>query len=176
MECGEVHLWQAFTNSELDLAIIYSTRMGQQELKDRLIHTKRGAIIVLCSTSYVAVLSFRNLLLQSQHETPWLIDPLSLLPAWAVAGINLGFCACLIWGLAVLYRLAQGNERVLVGAWVTSFLVGLIKYLASAPAGVFIDYVKALAMLVVLLAAVDILFRMPASGYPRLENQTSRNA
>jgi hypothetical protein len=29
---------------------------------------------------------------------------------------------------------------------------------------------------VVFLAAVDIFLGMPASGYPRLDNQTSRNA
>jgi hypothetical protein len=149
--------------------------MGQPEAKPRLIHTKRGAVIALCSTGYVAALSFRNVLLQSQHKPPLLIDSHFLLPAWAATGINLSFYACLIWGSVVFYRLAQSKERVLVGAWVTSFFLGLIKYLVSAPAYAAIDYLKVLAMLVALLAAVDILFRMPASGYPRLDNQTSRN-
>jgi hypothetical protein len=149
--------------------------MGQRELKDGLIRTRRGAVIVLCSTGYVAALSFRNLLLQSQQAPPWLTDPLSLLPTWAVTGINLGFYTGLIWGLAALYWLAQGKERVLVGGWVTSIFLGLIKYLVSAPAATAIDYLKTLAILVALLAAVDILLRMPASGYPQLDSQPSRN-
>src|SRR5260370_36284464 len=44
--------------------------MVQQELKPRLIHTKRGAVIALCSTGYVAALSFREVLLQTQHKPP----------------------------------------------------------------------------------------------------------
>jgi hypothetical protein len=150
--------------------------MEQPESKPRLIHTKRGAVIVLYSTGYIAALSFRNLLLhQSQHKPPLLMDSHFPLPAWAATGVNLAFYACLIWGWAALYRLAQSKERVSVGGWVTSFFLGFIKYLVSAPAYAAIDYLKALAMLVALLAAVDILFRMPASGYPRLDNQTSRN-
>jgi hypothetical protein len=150
--------------------------MAQPESKPPLIRTKRGAVIALCLTGYVAVLSFRNVLLQSHHKPPLLIDS-HFLPAWAATGINLSFYACLIWGgSAVFYRLAQSKERVLVGGWMTSFFLSLIKYLVSASAYAAIDYLKALAMLIALLAAVDILFRMPASGYPRLDNQTSRNA
>ena len=149
--------------------------MGQSELNHRLIYTRSGAVIVLCSSGYVAALTLRGLLLQSQHEPPRLIDQISLLPTWAVAGINLGFYTYLIWGLAVLSRLAQGKERVLVGGWVTSIFLSLIKYLVSAPAYTAIDYLKSLAMLVALLAAADILLRMPASSYPRLDNQPSRN-
>src|SRR5271170_6246833 len=105
--------------------------MGQEQLKDRLIHTRRGAVIVLCSTGYVAALSFRNLLVQSQHEPPLLIDSHFPLPSWAAAGINLAFYVCLIWGFAELYRNARGKERVLVGGWVTSFFLGLIQYIVS---------------------------------------------
>jgi hypothetical protein len=148
--------------------------MAQQAFKPRLIHTKRGAIIALCMTAYVATFSFRNVFLQSQHKPPLLLINLPfLLPAWVVAGVNLGFYAGLIWGSVLLYRLAQGKERVLVSCWVTSFFVGFIKYL-SASADVAIDYLKAIAMLVALLAAVDILFRMPTSGHPRPDNEASR--
>jgi len=151
--------------------------MGQPESKSRLIHTKRGAVIALCLTGYIAALSFRNALLQSPHKPTLLIDSHFLLPAWAETGISLAFYACLIWaGCTVFYRLAQSKERVLVGGWMATFFLSLIKYLVSAPAYAAIDYLKALAMLIALLAAVDILFRMPESGYSRLDNQTSRNA
>ena len=130
---------------------------------------------MLCSTGYVAALSFRNVLLQSHHEPTLLIDSHFLLPAWAATGASLAFYACLIWGWVASYRLTKGSERVLVCGWVTSLVLSFIKYLVSAPAYAAIDYPKALSMLLALLAAVDILFRMPASGYPRFENQTSRN-
>jgi hypothetical protein len=147
--------------------------MGQPESKPRLIRTKRGAVIALCLTGYVAALSFRNVLLQSHHRPPLLIDSHFLLPAWAETGISLAFYACLIWGgSAVFHRLAPREERVLVA----SFFLSLIKFLVSAPTYAALDYLKAFAMLIALLAAVGILFRMPASGYPRLDDQTSRNA
>jgi hypothetical protein len=151
--------------------------MGQPESKPRLIRTKRGAVIALCLTGYVAALSFRNVLLQSHHRPPFLIDSHFLLPAWAETGISLAFYACLIWGgSAVFHRLAPREERVLVGGWMASFFLSLIKFLVSAPTYAALDYLKAFAMLIALLAAVGILFRMPASGYPRLDDQTSRNA
>lgn len=68
-----------------------------------------------------------------------------------------------------------GQERVLVGGWITSFFLGQIQNVVSASAAAALDDVQALAMLVAFLAAVDTLLRMPASGYPRADNQTSRN-
>lgn len=149
--------------------------MGQSELKHRLIHTKYGAVFALCSTGYVAALVFWNVPSHSQHKFHWLVDLHFILPTWAEAGVNLVFYAYLVWGSAVLYRIAQGNERLLVCSWVTSFFLGLIQNLVSASAATAIDYVRALAMLVALLAAGDIFFKMPASGYARPDNQTSRN-
>jgi hypothetical protein len=76
----------------------------------------------------------------------------------------------------VFYRLAQSKERVPAGGCMATFFLSLIKYLVSALAYAAIDYLKAVAMLIALLASVDILFRMPESGYPQLDNQTSGNA
>ncbi len=149
--------------------------MAQSELKHRLIHTKYGAVFALCSTGYITALVFRNLLSQPQHKSHWLVDLHFILPTWAEVGVNVVFYAYLVWGSAVLYRIAQGKERVLVGCWATSFFLGQIQNLVSASAANAIDYVKAFAMLAAFLAAVDILLRMPASGYARLDNQTSRN-
>lgn len=78
----------------------------------------------------------------------------------------------LIWGSThaccgvVLYRIAEGKERVLVIGGFAVIFLGLIQILVSASAATAIDYVKAIVTLVVFLAAADILLRMPASAYP----------
>ena len=73
------------------------------------------------------------MLLQSPHKPTLLIDSHFLLPAWAETGINLAFNAYLIWaGSTVFYQLAQSKERVLVGGWMATFFLSLIKYLVSA--------------------------------------------
>lgn len=147
--------------------------MGSSELNQRLIHTKYGAAFALCSSGYVAALVFRNVLSHSQHKSEWLLDLHFILQTWAEAAANLIFYACLVWGFALLYRIARGRERVFLGSWATSFFLGQIQNLISAPAAADIEYVKAFAMLVAFLTAVDIFLRMPASGYPRLDNQTT---
>ena len=149
--------------------------MGQSEIKPRLIHTRRGAVIALCLTGYVAALSFRDVLSPAQYKFPWLIDLRFMLPTWAVAGVNLGFCAYLVWIGVAFCRFAQGKECILVAAWLTCGFLGLIKHLVTASAAAVIDYVQATGMLVAFFAAVDIFLRMPASGYPRPDNHTSRN-
>jgi hypothetical protein len=155
--------------------------MGQPEFKPRLIHSKRGAVFVLCCTGYLATLSVRDVLWHSQRQHHWLLDFDWLvlwhisLPAWIVAGVNLGFYACLFWGGVVLYRIAQGKERALVVGRFAVIFLGLIQILVSASAATAIDYVKAIVTVVAFLAAADILLRMPTSGYPRVDNQTFRN-
>jgi hypothetical protein len=144
--------------------------MGHSELKHRLIQTKYGAVFALCSTGYVAALDFWNVLSHSQHKTHWLVDLHFILPTWAEAGVNLVFYAYLVWVFAVFYRIAQGKERLFVCSWVTTFFLGIIQNLVSRSAATAIDYLKALAMLVALLVAVDICLRMLASGYARLDN------
>lgn len=146
--------------------------MGQPISKRGLIHNKRDAVIALCLTGYVAALSFRNVLSHSPRKHPWLLDLDWLaylhfaLPAWAVAGVNLVFYAGLFWGGALLYRIAQGRERVLVVGWFASIFLGLIQILVSAPAATAIDYAKIIVTLVAFLATADIFLRMPASVSP----------
>jgi hypothetical protein len=155
--------------------------MERPEFKPRLIHKKRGAVIALCLTGYVAALSVRDVLWHSQRQHHWLLDFDWLVlwhispPAWIVAGINLAFYAGLLWGGVLLYRIAQGKERVLVVAWAALIFLGLIQFLVSASAATAIDPVRAIMAGAAFLAAVDIFLRMPASGYPRLDNQTSPN-
>jgi hypothetical protein len=155
--------------------------MGQPEFKPRLIHNKRGAVIALCLTGYLAALSVRDVLWHSQRQHHWLLDFDWLvlwhisLPTWAVAGVNLGFYAYLLWLGVVFYRVAQGKERVLVVGWAAVILLGLIQFLISASAATEIDSLIAFMAAAAFLAAVDIFLKMPASGYPRVDNQTSRN-
>jgi hypothetical protein len=155
--------------------------MGQPEFKPRLIHTKRGAVIVLCFTGYAAALSVRDVLWHSQRQHHWLLDLDWLvywhisLPAWVIAGVNLAFYAGLLWGALLLYRIAQGKERVLVVGWAAGIFLGLFQFLISASAATAIDPVIALMAAVAFFAAVDIFLKMPASGYPRVDNQTSPN-
>ena len=155
--------------------------MEQSEIKPRLIHTKRGAVIALCLSGYLAALSVRDVLWHSQRQHHWLLDFDWLVlwhisvPAWIVAGVNLAFYAVLLWGGVLLYRIAQGKERVLVVGWAALLLLGLIQFLISASAATEIDSLKAFMAAAAFLAAVDIFLKMPASGYPRVDNQTSRN-
>jgi hypothetical protein len=155
--------------------------MGQSEIKPRLIHTKRGAVFALCCTGYFATLSVRDVLWHSQRQHHWLLDFDWLvlwhisLPAWVVAGVNLGFYAYLLWLGVAFYRIAQGKERVLVAGWLTVGFFGPILNLISASAATEIDALKAFMAAAAFLAAVDIFLKMPASGYPRVDNQTSRN-
>jgi hypothetical protein len=156
--------------------------MGPPEFEPRLIHTKRGAVFALCGTGYFATLSVRDVLWHSQRQHHWLLDFDWLvlwhisLPAWIVAGVNLAFYAGLLWGGVLLYRIAQGEERVLVVGWAAVIFLGLIQFLISASAATAIDPLKAFMAAAALLAAVDIFLKTPASGYPRVDNHTSRNA
>jgi len=135
----------------------------------------------MCFTVYVAVLSVWNVLRPSQRQHHWLLDFDWLVlwhisvPAWVAAGVNLAFYAGLLWGGVLLYRIAQGKERVLVVGWAAAIFLGLIQTLVSAPAATALGPVKALMDAAAFLAAVDIFLKMPAIGYPRVDNQTSRN-
>jgi len=155
--------------------------MRQPEFKPRLIHTKRGAVFALCCTGYVATLSVRDVLWHSHRQHHWLLDFDWLvlwhisLPAWVVAGVNLAFYAGLLWGAVLLYRVAQGKERVLVVGWAAVIFLGLIQFLISASASSAIDPLIAFIAASAFFVAVDIFLKMPAGGYPRVDNQTSRN-
>src|SRR5437899_98281 len=105
----------------------------------------------------------------------WLVLWHISLPAWIVAGVNLAFYAGLLWGGVLLYRIALGKERVLVVGWAAVIFLGLIQFLISASAATAIDPLIAFMAAAALLAAVDLFLKMPASGYPRVDNQTSRN-
>jgi hypothetical protein len=118
------------------------------------------------------------MLSHSQREYHWLVDLDWLvffhfkLAAWAVPAANLAFYAALFCGNVVLYRNAQGKERVIVVCGLAVISLDLFPNLVSSSAAHAIDYVKATAALLAFLTAVDIFFTMPAGGYPRTDNQT----
>ena len=124
-------------------------------------------------------MSVRDVLWHSQRQHHWLLDLdwhvywHIWLPAWVVAGINLAFYAGLFWGGVLLYRIAQGKERVLVVGGAAVIFFGLIQFLISASAAFAIDPLRILMAGGAFLAAVDIFLKMPAGGYPRVDNQTS---
>jgi hypothetical protein len=140
--------------------------MGQPELKTRLIHTMRGAVFALCCTGYVATLSVRDVLWHSQRQHHWLLDFDWLvlwhiaLPVWVVVVVNLAFYAGLLWGGVLLYRIAQGKERVLVVGWAAAIFLGLIQFLISMSAATAIGPLKALMAAAAFLAAVDIFLKI----------------
>ena len=147
--------------------------MGQSEIKPRLIHTKRGVVFTLCCIGYMGTLSVRDLFRHSQHNHHWLLDLDWLaywhisLPAWVTPGVNLAFYAGLLRGAVLLYRLARGQERVLVVSWATVIFLGLIEFLVSSFAASAIGFLKAVMGAVAFLAATAIFLQMPANGYPR---------
>lgn len=149
--------------------------MEQQEVKPRLIHTRLGATIALCCTGYVAALSFPDVVSHPQRKHEWLIESdlfvfLHIpLPAWAVVGLNLVFYAGLLYGFLSSDRIAQGKERVLVVGWAAVIFLGLVQIFASSSVITAIQYVKAAITVIMFLVAVDILLRIPVSGYARIE-------
>ena len=153
--------------------------MGWPESKPRLIETKRGAVVALCFAVYIAGWSVWDVLRQPQRRQHWLLDFDSLaywhisLPAWVVAGINLAFYAYLLWGGALLYRIAKGKERILIVCWIAAIFLQVVQVLVSASVATAIGPVKALLYVAAFVAAVDIFLKMPVGGYARVNDQTS---
>jgi hypothetical protein len=146
--------------------------MEQSENKPRLLESRRGAVVALCLTGFVAALSFRELLSHAQHKSYWLLDLRGILPAPAAAVVNVGFYAYVLWLAAVFYRSAQGKERVLVAGWIGAIFLGWIRNLVSMPVAATLDWVEAFCMLMAFLAAVDILLRTFAGNGSRAHRNT----
>jgi hypothetical protein len=148
--------------------------MQQPEGQPRLIHTKRGAVFALCLTGYVAASTIRDLLSHPhrRHLWPVNLDGLALwhvtVPSWIVVGTNLLFYTWLIWAGIMVCRPVKGSERLLVLGWITSTFLGLTQIVVSPFVASAVQYAKAAITAVAFIAALDILLRMPAGGYPRL--------
>jgi hypothetical protein len=147
--------------------------------KPRLIHTRRGGIVALCLTGWLAVLNSWNLLAHSTRQHHWPLDfdlfaYLHLaLPASLTAGINLLFYAFLLGAGIHICRSVRGSERLLVAGWIVAGFLGVIQIVVSEPVLVrALQYAKTVILTAAVIAAVDILWRMPSTGYPRLASHT----
>jgi hypothetical protein len=136
-----------------------------REYKPPLIHTRRGAITVLCFTGFLFAISIRVLFLDIWHGgRPQFQWPLTFefLPSWAVITTNIALYAYILWLGIVLYRIARGGERIVVAGWFADVLLGPVKILVS-PAGVLaIRYVQTAAMAAAFFTAL-FLVRKPYS-------------
>lgn len=137
--------------------------MQQLGSKQRLIRNRRTAFTVLCLTGFLTTLTFWDVFSRSLHYSHWLVPLDFILPAWAVAAINLLLCAYLLWTGVAFYLVAQGKERVLVAGWVAVILLGPLKNLVSLPGVVMIQWIQAFGMVLAFLAAMLILFTSPAN-------------
>lgn len=135
--------------------------MEQARGKAHLIENTRDAVVALCLTGFVTALSFRDALRHAEHKSYWLLDLRWIMPTWGAAVVNLGFYACvLLWLGIMFYRSARSKERVVVAGWFASFFLGCIQRLVSESAVVAINWVKAACMLIALLAAMDIVVKI----------------
>jgi hypothetical protein len=65
----------------------------------------------------------------------------------------------LLWACFVFFRIAQGNERVIIVGWSLGIVLYPIKYLVSPSAALAIQYVDATGLTAAFFAALDILLR-----------------
>jgi len=118
-------------------------------------------MVALCLTGFVTALSFRRVISHSQFKSYWLFDLRFILPTWAAAAVNLGFYAYLLWLGVMFYRMAQGEERLLVAGWFVGIFFGPVQILVPMSRAA-IEYLQAVGMATAFLAAVYILFKVSA--------------
>jgi len=130
-----------------------------------LIGNRRNAAIALCVTGFVAAQSFRGAFSHAPHNPHWLLslEPISL-PIWILAVVNVAFYLSLLWGLAMFYRNAQREERVVVAGWFGVLLLIPLQHLASTRGAAAIQWVKGAGMIVAFMAAAYILLKSPANA------------
>lgn len=140
------------------------------------IHTRRGAIIALCFTSYVALQEVWACFAPPREHFRWLMfdGPPDLgLPFWAIAAINLAFYACSAWLFIRLYQASRGRERVLIAGF--SFaIVGFIRPLLPGDLAIPARYAEAAGMVAAAIASAYLVFERPPR--PDSVNQTSKAA
>jgi hypothetical protein len=86
------------------------------------------------------------------------------LPIWVVALINLAFYIYFLWLCIAFYRIAQGNERIVVAGWFNVFFLSPIQNLVSTPQAAAIQWVKATGMAIALLTAAYIFLKSPVAA------------
>ncbi len=147
--------------------------MQRPEYKPGLIRDRVDAVIALCATVFIAVLSFRGALLPATHKLHWLI-PLDFvrLPIWVVGIVNVAFYLSLIWATVAVSRNARPRERILELGWIGVILLGPFQGLLSDAGAAAIQWIKAAGMAAATIAAVMILWEAPArASVPRPERK-----
>lgn len=139
-----------------------------------LIRNRRDAAIAVCLTGFVAAQSFRAAFSRAPRNPQWLL-PLDFisLPIWVVAVVNIAFYSYLVWVVAMFYRTAQREERVVVAGWFGVILLIPLQHLVSTPAAATIQFVKAAGMAVAFIAGAYILVKspVPAEGITKMAKQ-----
>jgi hypothetical protein len=133
--------------------------MEERADKPRLIPNRLAAITAAILTGFVAAEAFRDALFHPVGRFHWLFPLAFEIPKWAVFAVNGAFYAYLLWACFAFFRIAQGNERVIVVGWSLGIVLYPIKYLVSPPAALAIQYVEATGLTAAFFAALDILFR-----------------
>ena len=148
--------------------------MKQQENKLGLIRNRRDAVIAVCLTGLIAAQSFRAAFSHAPRSPHWSL-PLDFisLPIWVIAIVNVAFYLCLVWAVAMFYRIAQREERVVVAGWLGVFLLIPLQRLVSTPGAAAIQWVKAASMGLAFVAAAFILLKshVPAEGITKMTKQ-----
>jgi hypothetical protein len=143
--------------------------MVQKERKPQLIGNRFTAIVAVCLIGFIAARDFHAAFLGAAPKSSWLIDLHFLpLPSWALVIVNVAFFGFfLLLGLG-FYRWAKGKERVVIGGWFASALLGL---LVAPIAGELsphtvaaLRFVQGVSMAVAFVGALLILVKSPAFG------------
>jgi hypothetical protein len=148
--------------------------MEQQKSKPGLIRNRRDAVVAVCLTGFIAAQSFRAAFSHAPRNPHWLM-PLDFipLPIWVIATINVAFYLYLIWVFAMLYRIAQHEERVVVAGWLGVLLLIPLQRLVSTRGAAAIQWVKAASIGLAFIAAAFISFKrpVPAEGITKMTRQ-----
>jgi hypothetical protein len=147
--------------------------MDQRRHWPRLIGGRFSAAVGVVLTSYVAAPTLRAAFWQSPHHFHWLLPVDTFLSARATLAVNLVFYGCLVWLCIAFPRALRGKERILAIGWALSLLLSLIQGLVSASLAAFIQYVRALSIMVALCAAVAFLIESSVGGNSALDSNVS---
>jgi hypothetical protein len=139
---------------------------------ERIIKNRAGAILAVVLTGWNAVSTIHALFSHSLLFHEWIL-PFH----WHSSKLNL--CANGAWYAFQLYacfwlfRLTRGKERILALGWILMILVTPIQQLLPEYGWVAVQFVKAVAMIISLGAAILVLLEMQVAriANARIENK-----
>ena len=102
--------------------------------------------------------------------SPWVFERLYGLPQVtrpSVIGVSVFFWALVFWTLFWFYRAACGKyERFLVASFALGFAFSVIRHFVSPQIAVNVQFLATAAALVSFVAALTLLFTLPAKTAP----------